>query len=216
LPGCGLGEKMEGRMSNFYDYYNDLAVWEQKPVVPLIAIWNPNDVQNIADVFGAAFQASSFETTFLSVAPETTNQAIGNKVAEFFSTHMNLHLRGFRIEDCSGPGYPDKQLREVSTNLLFVCEIKATSHFNPKDSNRIVLTSSSEKLRCKFKPPLHHLVVTASYVDHGGRLELQSARLDFLEPTTPVNVRMEASVSQRLLAQAVHRNFTFRQPKASK
>lgn len=202
-------------MSNFDDYYNDLAAWEQKPVVPLIAAWNPKDVQNIVDIFGAAFQACSFTTTFLPVAQGTTNQSIGNKIAEFFANHMNLHLRGFRIEACSGAGYPDKQLREVSTGRLFVCEIKATSHFNPMDSNRIVLTSSSEELRRKFKPPLHHLLVTACYVDHSGQLELQNTRLDFLEPTTPVNVRLEASVSQRLLAQAAHKNFTFPQPEAT-
>jgi hypothetical protein len=196
-------------MNSFGDYYNDLAAWEQKAVASLIAPWNTSDIQSIVDEFGTAFQACSFATTFLTVPPGTTNQSIGNRVAEFLTNHMNRHLRGFQIEDCSGAGYPDKQLREVTTGRLFVCEIKATSHFKPSDSNRIVLTSSSEKLRRKFTPPLHHLLVTACYIDHGGQLELQNARLDFLEPTTPVNVRLEASVSRRLLAQAAHRNFTF-------
>ncbi len=196
-------------MSNFNDYYNDLAAWEKKPVLPLIAAWDSNDVQNIVNELRAVFQACSFATTLLTISPGTTNQSIGNKVAEFFTNHMNRHLRAFRIEDCSGAGYPDKQLREVGTGRLFACEIKATSHFNPSDSNRIVLTSSSDKLRRKFRQPLHHLLVTASYVEHNGQLELQTSRLDFLEPTTPVNVRLEASVSQRLLAQAAHRHFTF-------
>jgi hypothetical protein len=196
-------------MSNFNDYYKDLAAWEQKPVVPLIAAWKVDDVQNVVNDFRAGSQACSFATTLLPIPPGTTNQSIGNKVAEFFTNHMNRHLRAFRIEDCSGAGYPDKQLREVGTGRLFVCEIKATSHFNPSDSNRIVLTSSSEKLRRKFRPPLHHLLVTACYVDHDGQLEIETTRLDFLEPTTPVNVRLEASVSQRLLAQAAHSNFTF-------
>ncbi|MGA2750987.1 MAG: hypothetical protein ABSG59_19640 [Verrucomicrobiota bacterium] len=194
-------------MSNFDDYHSDLAAWEQKPVIPLIATWNPNDVQHIAKEFGTAFQACSFATTFLPVPPGITNQSIGNKIAEFVTTQMNRRLRGFRIEDCLGAGYSDKQLRDVSDGRLFVCEIKATSHFNPGDSNRIVLTSSSEKLRRKFKPLLHHLLMTACYVDHGGQLEVQKIRLDLFEPTTPVNVRFEASVSQRLLAQAAHRNF---------
>jgi hypothetical protein len=48
----------------------------------------------------------------------------------------------------------------------------------------------------KFQPPLHHFLVTACYVDHNGQLELQTSSL-------------EASVSQRLLVQAAHRNFTF-------
>jgi hypothetical protein len=34
-------------------------------------------------------------------------------------------------------------------------------------------------------------------------------RLDFLEPKMEVDVRLEASVSQRLLAQAPHKKFTF-------
>lgn len=197
------------KMSDFNDYYYDLAAWEQKPVLPLIAAWDSSDVQNIVSEFRTAFQASSFATTLLPIPPGTTNQSIGNRIAQFFVNQMNQHLRAFRLEDCSGPGYPDKELREVGTGRLFICEIKATSHFNPSDSNRIVLTSSSEKLRRKFRPPLHHLLVTVCYIDHNGQLELQRSRLDFLEPTTLVNVRLEASVSQRLLAQAAHRNFTF-------
>jgi hypothetical protein len=63
---------MEGRMSNFDNYYNDRAAWEQKPVAPLIAVWNSNDVQNIVNVFGAAFQVCSFATTFLKLFVPTT------------------------------------------------------------------------------------------------------------------------------------------------
>jgi len=202
-------------MSNFSDYYNDLAAWEQKEAVPLIHEWNQNDVQNIANDFADAFRSCPFATTFLAVPPGTTNQAIGNKMAEFFTSHINQNLRAFQVEKCSGSGYPDKQLREIGpdrlfgTGRLFVCEIKATSHFDPKDSNRIVLTSSSRKLRSKFRPPLHHLLVTLCYVDHAGQLELKNLRLDFLEPKMEVDVRLEASVSQRLLAQAPHKKFTF-------
>lgn len=196
-------------MSNFDDYYNDLAAWEQNPAVPLIAAWNADDVQNVITAFQAAFQACSFATSLLGIPPGTTNQSIGNKVAEFFTSHMYGDLGAFRIEDCSGAGYPDKQLREVGPGPMFICKIKATSHLNLTDSNRIVLTGSSEKLRRKFRPPLHRLLVTACYVDHNGQLQIQTTRLDFLEPTTPANVRFEASVSQRLLAQAAHKNFAF-------
>jgi hypothetical protein len=54
-------------MSSFNDYYNDLAAWEQKLVLPLIAAWDSNGVQNIVNEFRAAFQACSFVTTFLTI-----------------------------------------------------------------------------------------------------------------------------------------------------
>src|SRR5271157_3898009 len=59
------------RMSNFDDYFNDLADWEQNPVLPLIAPWNANDVQAIVSEFRAAFEACSFAATLLAVPPGT-------------------------------------------------------------------------------------------------------------------------------------------------
>jgi len=174
-----------------------------------VAAWSSGDVEEIAEDFGAAFAAAGFGASPLAVGAATSNQSIGNKVAEFLVREMNQHLQRFRIEGCSGAGYPDKRLERQSGGGVFVFELKATSEFDPSDSNRIVLTSSSEKLRRYFRPPVLHLLATACYEQDGEEVTIQNLRLDFLEPSTPVNVRLEASVSQRLLARGSHSNFLF-------
>ena len=83
-------------------------------------------------------------------------------------------------------------------------EVKATSRWDPTDSNRHVLTSSSEKLRT-FPAPIHHLILTCIYTDSPSFAAIEHLRIDFLEPTSPVSIRLEASVSHRLLAVGAHR-----------
>jgi len=161
----------------------------------------------VAD-FRAAIPSCGFSANLLTVLATASNQSIGNKVADFLVSTVNRQLRSFRIENCSGAGYPDKVLRRLADLRLFVFELKATSEFDCNDSNRIVLTSSSQKLRRYFSSPINHLLATACYRLDGTQIEVQNLRLDFLEPTTPVNVRLEASVSQRLLARGAHANFT--------
>jgi len=196
------------RMSDLATYYRNLATWEGKPVVELVAPWSQTDVQDIGNDFRTAFGLADLRGHPLTVGLGVTNQSIGNKVADFFVTNLNRHLGQFRIEDCSGAGYPDKRLVRLSDRGVFAFELKATSDFDPNDSNRIVLTSSSEKLRRYFRPPVFHILATACYGQKGTQIEIGRLRLDFLEPTTPVNVRLEASVSQRILARATHPNIS--------
>lgn len=197
------------RVNDLASYYQSLAEWEGKPAVELVSAWSSSDVEEIARDFRAAFASKGFEGSPLTVGAATSNQSIGNKVAEFLVEEMNQYLQRFRIEACSGAGYPDKRLLRRTGGASFAFELKATSEFDPNDSNRIVLTSSSEKLRRYFRPPVLHLLATACYGQDGEEVKIQNLRLDFLEPSTPVNVRLEASVSQRLLARGTHRNFCF-------
>src|SRR5437899_1051543 len=144
-------------------YYQKLAAWEGKPLVDLIADWQESHIAAISADFKAAFQTSNFLAHPLTVPDDLSNQAVGNRVAEFFARQINNHLKAYAIEDCSGAGYPDKRLRAMASATVFVFELKATSEFDPNDSNRIVLTSSSEKLRRYFRPPINHLLATACY-----------------------------------------------------
>lgn len=82
--------------------------------------------------------------------------------------------------------------------------MKATSGWNPKDANRRVLTSSSKKLRSQFSEPIHHLLLTVLYSNSQNSANIERIRLDFLEPTTIVNVRLEASVNHKILANSLH------------
>lgn len=193
-------------MSDFATYYHDLAEWEGNPALDLIAAWNAADVESISNDFRQAFRHEEFRAAPLLIAAGTSNQSIGNKVADYFVQHINERLCAFRVQDCSGAGYPDKSPLCQTDRRLFAFELKATSEFDANDSNRIVLTSSSQKLRQRFRPPICHLLGTACYVLTGAEITIETLRLDFLEPTTPVNVRLEASVSQKSLARAEHRS----------
>jgi len=67
-----------------------------------------------------------------------------------------------------------------------------------------VLTSASNKLR-SFPAPIHHLLLTILYAEQPGFALMERLRLDFLEPDRLVSIRLEASVSHRLLSQGGHR-----------
>jgi hypothetical protein len=86
----------------------------------------------------------------------------------------------------------------------FPFELKATSDWNPNDSNRRVLTSSSQKLRRHFRHPINHLLATVVYHQEAGVFRLESVRLDYLNPDTEVSIRLEGSVSHKLLAESNH------------
>ncbi|MEA3188922.1 MAG: hypothetical protein QOD99_2752 [Chthoniobacter sp.] len=53
-------------------------------------------------------------------------------------------------------------------------------------------------------PPIHHLLCTVLYRISPTTAEIHAIRLDFLEPPTPVNVRLEASVNHKILATGSH------------
>ena len=113
------------------------------------------------------------------------------------------------VGPCSGPGYPDKTLTDPN-GLRILLEVKATSHWNPNDSNRVVLTSSSKKLRNRVSaPPRYHLVLTFIHSQLPGPVTINRVRLDFLEPATKVNVRLEASVNHKILSNGTHHHTIF-------
>ncbi len=105
-----------------------------------------------------------------------------------------------------GAGYPDKTLENDSTGETYPLEFKATSDWNPRDSNRRVLTSSSTKVRRMFSEPIYHLLATVVYSRNSHTIE--NLRLDFLDPENSVSVRLEASVNHKLLSQGSHFSIT--------
>jgi len=191
-------------MSTFERYYRDLLEWEDVPFTPLISEWAEADVQPIADDFTQAIGASGIRGATVPIQAGSTNQSIGNQVEEFFVSHVAGRLQRYRIAACSGHGYPDRQLREQSGNRRFPLELKATSQWNPSDANRRVLTSSSKKLRETFTAPIHHLLTTICYDLDNGDCRIARVRLDFIQPSTEVGVRLEASVSHRILSSGRH------------
>lgn len=177
----------------------------------LIHQW-PQELRNaIVSAFENAVSESSVKGSICSIPPGTTNQSIGNKIEEYIVPILDSGLSGFSISKCSGPGYPDQTLIQQSTNLHIPLEMKATAKWNEKDTIRRVLTGSSEKLRTQFSAPIYHLLLTVLYSKQDGEdfATIDTIRLDFLEPTTTVNIKFEASVNHKILADGDHYSKTF-------
>jgi hypothetical protein len=187
-------------MENLSNFFHQLSRWEHKPVIRLAAKWSRKDRRAIAVDINQAVDSSGLAGSALALPLASTTQALGNRLADVFCERLGPHLRLYTIERCDGPGYPDKRLVRIKDGRAFVLEMKATRAFDPKDGNRIVLTSSTEKLRRHFTPPVRHLLVTVCYRRRRGRFWIRYVRLDFLQPWTRVHVRLEGSLTKRILS----------------
>ena len=189
---------------NLRDFYHELLQWEGKKFRPLVHEWPPDLRETVRDAFATASKAASLHSSVCQLNEKSTNQSAGNQVEKHCIRKLSGVMEGFTIYDCTGRGYPDKTLDQKGTNLRITLEVKATSDWNENDTNRRVLTSSSKKLRQNFASPIHHLLLTVLYARDRDFATIGRIRLDFLEPTTPVNVRLEASVSHKILAKSEH------------
>ena len=191
-------------MSNLHDYFRELLIREKQPHCELIHAWPPKLRDEIISAFEKSVSETAVKGSGCSIA-ELTNQAAGNKVEKYIVSKLDSGLSGFSISKCRGAGYPDQTLIQNTTNLHMPLEIKATADWKDTDTIRRVITASSRKLRARFSEPIHHLMLTAIYSGRGkGFAKIEAIRLDFLEPTTPVNVRFEASVNHKILVEGHH------------
>jgi hypothetical protein len=172
----------------------------------LIRSWSPAEIQTIEAGVRAAVVASGIIGTVIPFRPNSKNQSKGNQAADFFLAQVPPHLAvGATIRRAKGAGYPDLLLT-IGT-AAYCMESKATSNWNSRDDNRRVLTSSSTKMRALVAAgpagvvPAH-LIATLIYDE--ATSVVQTIRLDFLEPNSPVKVRLEGSTSQQLLAGGAH------------
>jgi hypothetical protein len=190
------------------DYYRELQRREGIEASDLVAEWDDAAVEEISADFRAAVGRSQITQQVVPIRPGSSNQSIGNQVADFFTLQFPAFLTEHVIRACAGAGYPDKILIRRRDERAYPLELKATSGWNAADSNRRVLTSSSRKLRQQFRAPVNHLLATILYAQRGNDWLVTSLRLDFIGPNTLVNIRLEASVSHRLLARATHPSIT--------
>jgi hypothetical protein len=198
-------------MDTLVNYYRRLALSESLAEADLIAAWDPAMRDEVRAHLEAAFQNAGLHNAPLDVTG-LSNQAVGNRVADLITTRLNAHLQAFVINGCVGPGYSDRILVRRADLRAFAFELKATSGFDATDSNRIVLTCSSRKLRQRFQAPINHLLGTACYILEGVNARIMNLRLDFLEPDVLVNIRLEASVSQRSLSNGQHHSCVIHPP----
>lgn len=195
---------MPKQLDTLKDYYGKLLAWEGATPCELIAEWPQWAADSIESDIRQAFAVAPMKGTRFALKAGSENQSIGNQMALYFLSVMGPALADWKLSNCPGSGYPDLMLS--TGDCTVAVEIKATSEWSAKDRNRIVLTSSSKKLRARFRPPVHHLLVTVQYAKVGpDEASVLRLRLDFLCPATLVNIRFEGSVSQKLLSEASHR-----------
>lgn len=193
---------MKRNLNDLHGYFTQLSAWEGKPTAVLIASWKPSVHAAITADLRHAFRSSGVMGSPLPVSVGNTNQRVGNRVASAVAKQIGPKLRKFRLETCKGQGYPDMRLSRRRNQCDIALELKATRRFDPRSNSRIVLTSASRKLRKKFRCPTNHLLLTICYRRNGGRFWVRGVRLDFLEPTTQVHVRLEASLTRKSLAKS--------------
>ena len=186
--------------------YEDADLKSSQRSVELIHQWPQELRDTIVSAFKNAVSEASVKGSVCSLTPGSSNQSIGNQVEKYIVQKLGDVISGFLIFKCSGSGYPDQVLIQQTTELRMPLEMKATTNWDEKDANRRVLTSSSKKLQAQFSVPIYHLILTALYSEQTNKdlVTIEATRLDFLEPTTPVSVRLEASVNHKILATGNH------------
>lgn len=158
-------------MKDFAEYYKDLLEWEGVEFQELISDWREDLIIEIQDDFQQAIDNSKLKG--ITFVPNITNQSVGNQVEIVALEKLNEHLKIYKIENCSGAGYPDRLLAKGDFKQIAL-EMKATSSWNPKDANRRVLISSSKKLCEKFALPIYHLLCTIIYQNKIGASEIDA------------------------------------------
>ncbi|NBZ86579.1 hypothetical protein [Stagnihabitans tardus] len=169
----------------------------------LVRAWNPTETQLVQSTLVKAIRNSNLIGAQMQAA--ASNQAQGNSAVKLFLGHVHGQLVApDEIDIAPGKGYPDCYLKVGGVS--YCLEVKNTENWTPNDTNRRVLLSSTKKMRklvstATIDDPPAHLCCT---LVHDQYLVINEVRLDFIEPTTEVNVRLEASTSQKLLTNATH------------
>ena len=187
------------------DYFDRLL--EDRDLDPqcLIREWKKSEVRTVKAAIKRAINSASYigETMY---GRNVTNQAIGNASEKFFIRQVNPHLNdAIKAPTGCGGGYPDRVIHIKGKH--YCMELKATSSWKKRDAHRRVITSSPDRLlkliendEVDTRPA--HLVGTVLYDKN--RRTVTEFRVDFFEPDTIVNFRLEASTTQKLLSQDSH------------
>lgn len=185
-------------MTTFAEYFVEALEREGVDAQELIPAWTQEERDHVTNKIRSAIE--------LSGVIKGSNQSKGNQAAAFLFGAIAGHMgNSGKIATAPGKGYPDMIFSLDGAS--FCMEFKATSAWKAGDSNRRVLTSSTSKLRSLIQEahvgnPPAHFICTVLYSDNDA--VVTGVRLDFLEPDTPVNIRLEASTSQKLLSEGAH------------
>lgn len=194
-------------MPKFADYLMELQEREGFEPIELIREWTRQEAEIAENAFRHAVGKSG---AIGSPIPNFigTNQAKGNKAeAHFVDTAAPCLPSPNRIIGAEGKGYPDRIFNSGGVGSFL--EMKATSTWNDRDAIRRVLASKPHKMIALVNSgtvaaPPAHMICTLIYNDRNSTIS--RIRLDFLRPDSEVDVRFEASTSQRLLRMGSQRS----------
>lgn len=94
----------------FSEYYLELQRREGLDPIELVAEWDAARIAEISEDFRAAALASKIIEQVVPLRVGSSNQSVGNQVAEFFALQFPPHLVAHDLRACPGAGYPDKTL----------------------------------------------------------------------------------------------------------
>lgn len=125
-------------MQNLRSFYERLLRWERQKPQPLVHVW-PFDLREaVKGAFSKAVKTASLRNSSCQLKEGSTNQSVGNQVEKHCIEKLHGVVEGFTISDCTGEEYPDKVLTQNITGITLPLEVKATSDWNDKDTNRRV------------------------------------------------------------------------------
>ena len=205
------------RILPFSEVLDGLQKWEKNEKIELVSAWNDRERTAVSKCFEAAWEKGKFAEKEYRLPrfyiqkngkiKQITNQKIGTDIWNAFREELEAGLDDYKFESCEHTGYPDKRLVS-NTGKNYAFEEKATSGWDDKnDGLRMVICSSTTRLRKTFEPPINHIWALLYY---GYRFEseecvctLYSLQLHFPEPQTPVTTKMEIATSKKILGDAV-------------
>lgn len=197
-------------MARFDEYLKESQDRMNLNPISLIRDWSVNEINDVINVVENAVKNSKIIGSNIPNL-SGTNQSKGNKVEKYVVSKLsNKWSSSDGIFDAPGKGYPDRIL--IIRGQKYFMEIKATSNWNEKDSIRRVLTASPQKMRDLVNKrlvgnPPAHLIVTIIYSRNQSNISI--IRMDFINSTTEIDVRLEASTSQKRLTNGNHETKIF-------
>ena len=110
-------------MKKIQKYYELLSDQENESNIILVNQCPVNLRNKVAYVLTKAIANSEIKKTDCKIRKNSTNQSIGNQIAEHTEKRLSQYLpiHDFVLKPCSGPGYPDSTLINISSKQFQLC-----------------------------------------------------------------------------------------------
>jgi len=181
-----------------------------EPIQNLVSDWIDANILIIQNEFQDAWSEAKLESKDIVLPGGITNQSRGTKLWKEVEPLLAEKMNNLSFDKCKKSGYPDRQLVHQN-GQKYAFEQKAHSKWEITDGNRIVICSSTDRLRSTFREPIFHIWATLYHSVRNSETnticQIHALDLHFIEPTTIVNRRLEVSSSNKLLHESVENEY---------